>query len=194
MFRIENLREMRTFWIYLRDMVQLIMSPTNGWEDISYDDFDLKKLVTVGFIPWIIIVSLAAIVRTILSTSPDIFLMVKEILVIFIKYFVTYFVAGFAFSVYMPSFSNGHCRESLNNIFIAFSLGLLAVMDLLKECLPIDLAILNFLPLYILLIMWRGGRFVKYAEGHAFGYMVLCFCSVVLPPYLLQLLLNIILP
>lgn len=182
------------FGRFLLDSLQLILSPRNGWEDIAFDDFEVKPLLTKGFLPWLGLLCLTVLSNLFYSDVFTWLSTISEMIVMFLKYFITYFIAGFAFSVYMPSLTGNTDRERLNNTFLIFSLSLLALIDIIKNCLPIDLAVLNFFPLYVLFIMWRGWRYLKVTPGHHLGFVMLSFFAVIVPPYLLQLFFNIIFP
>lgn len=179
---------------YLKSCLQLILSPRHGWEDISYDNPGHKELFVSGFLPFILIVSLSPLIGCIYTGEFEWLYEVGAILKIFLKYFISYFIAGLIFTFYMPVVSQGACKEKQRSVFLMFSLGLLAILDLLHNCLPIDLAVLNFLPLYTLFIMWRGAPYMKVAKGRNASFVFLCFFAVIVAPYLLNLLFSVIMP
>lgn len=180
------------FALYLKEILQLIMSPEHGWEDISYDSPDLKKLLVKAFVPWLIIVSLSVIISSFYAHSFEWVAMIFSILATFLKYFITYYIAGFAFSVFMPTFTEGAGSEKLCNSLIIYSLGLLALINLIDNCLPVSLPLLGFFPFYVIFIMFRGMRYCKVAKGRGWPFTFLCAASVVAPPWLLNLFFNLI--
>lgn len=182
------------FFIYLRDMVQLVMSPVHGWEDISYDNPDLRRLMTKGWLVWLLVASCTVVLRPAYMGNFEWFDAMARFLATFIKFFVTFYIGGFMFSAFMGVITQGAGVERLNNTLIVFSVGLLIMIDVIKNCLPVDISMINFFPLYVLYIMWRGERFVKVAAGRQLQYVALSFVSVILPPYLIQMMLNLLLP
>lgn len=175
-------------------MLQLILSPTHGWEDISYDSAEPKSLMTSGFIPWISLAAATTFIPLIYSNNNEILPLLQDCIVTFLMFFITYFFAGFAFSFYMPRISFGSSGDKRHHTFILYSLGLLALLSIVKHCLPINLAILNFYPLYVILIMWRGVKYLKVTQPGVIPFISLCLLSIMLPLIILQLLFNLIIP
>lgn len=170
------------------------MSPRHGWEDISYDDCNLHKLMIGGLIPWLAIVSLTALLPLYYTDNLAVLPALYAVISTFLMFFVGYYLATAAFSFYMPSLTEGASIENHNNTLILYSIGLLATLEILKNTLPVDLAMLNFFPLYVLYIMWKGDLYLKVTALNQGRYVVLSLLSVIAPPYLMQHLFNLILP
>lgn len=174
-------------------MLQLALSPKHGWEDIAYDNPPLRPLIVSGFVPWLVVASVSALVPFFRTGDFNGFAMVVATLVMFLKYFVTYFFASFIFQFFMPALTKGVHHEQNSNILLINAIGLLAFISIIKNCVPVDMPVVNFFPLYVLLIMWRGNRYVKVPKTNGFKFAALCFAVTLLPPMLLQMLFNLLL-
>lgn len=181
------------FFYYLRLMLQLLLSPNHGWEDIAYDNPPLRRLMVSGFVPWLLLAAVSSLVSFFYSGDYNGLMMVIAVLVMFLKYFVTYFIAGFLFQMFIPFLSKGAYVENNCNTLVMMSISLLALIGIIRNCVPVDMPVVNFFPLYVLLIMWRGNRYVKVPRINGWRFTVLCFLSTLLPPFLLQTLFNLIL-
>lgn len=182
------------FLLYLRDMFQLLLSPTHGWEDISYDSADPRRLMMTGFLPWLLLAVATSFLQLIYDPTAQLLQAMMKAIVTFLEYFVTYFFAGFAFSVFMPKLTGRTGGEKRHHTFIMYSLGLLVLLAIAKHCLPMDLAILNFFPLYVILIMWRGARYAKVTDVAVLPFIGVTVFTIILPPILISLLFNLIIP
>lgn len=182
------------FWIFLRDSLQLIISPKNGWEDIAYDDSDVQRLITGGFIPWLVIASLVSLLGLYYTQSFSVLSVLHSLISTFLVFFIGYYISVALFSFYMPSLTHGDSIESHNNTFLLYNVALLATIGIIRDALPIDLAMLNFFPLYVLYIMWRGARYLKVSRLEQGRFILLSLIGVIVPPYLLQVLFSLILP
>lgn len=182
------------FLLYLRDMFQLILSPTHGWEDISYDSAEPRRLMTTGFLPWLLLAAATSFLQLAYDPTARLLQAIMTAIVTFLQYFLTYFLAGFAFSVFMPKLSARTAGEKRYHTFIMYSLGLLVLLTLVKHCLPMDLAILNFFPLYVILIMWRGARYAKVTDVAVIPFIGLTVFTIIIPPILISLFFKLIIP
>lgn len=180
------------FLYYLKLMVQLLMSPTNGWEDAAYDDPAGRRLLAGGFVPWLVLAALTALVPVAYGHSGGVLEMTVSVLGMFLKYFVSYFISLFAFQFFLPFLVREDVEERHISVFLMLGFGLLALVGMIKNCVPVDLPVLNFFPLYVLLIMWRGCRFLCVPQVNGFRFTMLCFFAVLLPPALLKLLFDFI--
>lgn len=170
------------------------MSPRNGWEDIAYDDPDIHKLIAGGLIPWLVLTAATSLIGFIYADSFALLPALHGVICTFLMFFIAYYFGVFMFSFYMPSITKGMAIEQHNNTLILFSIGLLATIEMMKNCLPVNLAMLNFFPLYVLFIMWRGARYLKVCRQYQMRYVILSALAVIIPPYLLKVLFSLILP
>lgn len=75
-----------------------------------------------------------------------------------------------------------------------YSLGLLSLISLLVNCLPITTVVLFFLPIYVAIIMWKGTTYMEVAHGSEGQFMLVAIPGVIVPPYLIYFLFSLIIP
>ncbi|MFG6424052.1 MAG: hypothetical protein K1V71_06565, partial [Paramuribaculum sp.] len=66
--------------------------------------------------------------------------------------------------------------------------GLMAMGGLVRNCLPSDFAIVNFLYVYLAIIMWRAEHFLRVMPGKSVVFVILAVVSVIVPPLLIMML------
>lgn len=179
---------------FLRDMFQLVLAPVKGWEDIAIDNYDSRRLLTKGFVPFIILVALTVFFKAIYHTDASLIVLLQQSIVCFLKYFVSYFLAAFIFTLYLPTCIEGELSMQHCLTFVIYGLGLLALINIVKNCIPVELAIAFVMPLYALYILWRGLQYMNISFNGVVRFILLIFFGVIAPPYLLQYLFNLILP
>ena len=52
-------------WLYIKQLLQLLLEPSHGWEDISEANRPAETIQRTGFFPWIGITSLSCFARLI---------------------------------------------------------------------------------------------------------------------------------
>ncbi len=108
----------------------------------------------------------------------------------FVKFFVSYYIAGYLFTSYIHRFTDAEPSEQRNHSYILFGLSLLALMNLLQNCIPIDLPIIGFLAIYVAIVLLRGTAYMHIDEPRTGKFMVFSVCSIIVLPYLLGWLLS----
>lgn len=179
---------------YLRDMLQLVLAPVKGWEDISADGLDARQLLVKGLIPFVAIVSLSVLVRLIYNPDISVIVLLQQVVISFIKYFVTYFIATFAFTLYLPGVTDGELSLTKCHTFIIYGTGLLALCGFIQNLMPVDMALVLVLPIYVFYILWRGLRYLNISFNGVGTFMLITLFAVVVPPYFIQYFFNLILP
>ncbi len=178
---------------YLLCILQLILSPAKGWEDISADGRDPRRLLLRGFLPFVIIVACSCFVRLLYHYPGTLTMLTITAIVTFVQYLVSYLIAMFVMPWWLPDMIEGEINDVRFDTYINYSVALMALVTLLKNLLPIDVSVLYFMPVYVALIMWKGERYMAVKPGRSFRFMVLAILAVILPPILLEALFGMIL-
>lgn len=179
---------------FLRDMIQLILAPVKGWEDVSGDGFDSRELLTRGLIPFLVIVALSVFVRLFYVVDGTFVAALQQCIVCFLKYFASFFLASFVFTIYLPTMVDGGLNMTKCHTFIIYGIGLLALVNFIENIVPVELAIMYIMPVYVLYILWRAIRYMSVTFEGVGRFLIMTLCAVILPPYLIQYLFNLILP
>ena len=180
------------FLLYLKDLLQLVLSPLHGWEDVSFDGYSSRKLLLYGFIPLMAVTAGSVFLESLYHADITFVLLLQQAIVTFLKFFASYYLACFSFSLLMPLCTDGNVSSNKNHTFIIYSLSLLALIDLLGNCIPMELSLIYLMPLYALYIMWRGLRYLAISFSGVGNFLLLCVFTVLLPPYLIQLLFGLL--
>lgn len=177
---------------YLKDMLQLMLSPLKGWEDVSYDGFDAHRIFSKGFIPLILFCALTVFCRWFYHDDASLPVLFQQAIICFLKYFAGYYIAVFCFSLYLPICIDGEISANKSSTFILYGLSLLAFVNILQNCAPLDIAVLYLIPLYVFYILWRGIRYLSVSFSGVTTFLCLCLFSICAPPYIIQFLFNLV--
>lgn len=175
-------------------MFQLILSPRRGWEDIDADDFDARSLLTGGFIPLVVVTAALTLLSIVYHSEASWIGAVEQVIACLVKYIATYYLASFFFSLYIPTCTDGIMSLNKNHTFIIYSLSLLALLNLINNCLPMVPDMMYLLPFYVIFIMWRGLEYMEVKFNGVIKFIVLCVLTIVVVPFLLQFLFNFVIP
>ncbi len=178
---------------FLKYLFQLIISPGNGWEDISYESRDSKLIASEGLYPLLGITSLSVFIQYFYQDS-DLISLLQQAIVTFIQFFISYFIAIFLYSVFLPNYVDGEPNEKRSTTFITYNIAILAVITILNNCIPIELSIIQFLPLFVIAVIWKGTKYMAIRKKKLVSFMFLSVCAIIMPPYLLEFIFSYILP
>ena len=73
--------------------------------------------------------------------------------------------------------------EKKQDTFIIYNLSLLAIIQIIENVLPISLSLVQFLPLFILVVIWAGHTYVCVRPQSMLMFMVFAVLTILVPPY-----------
>lgn len=180
---------------FLKNILQLIVNPSRGWEDISHDAADTATLCRDGLYPLLAVAALSCVGGFWkLDSTSTLVSVIQNGIITFTAYFATMFFAEFIMALTMDKVCDKEPSSRKNSTVVIYSLAILAIITILVNLLPLDLAVLNFLPVYVGFILYKSCRYVSVAADKIGHYMFLTIFTIIVPPYLLTFLFNLIKP
>lgn len=177
---------------YLKYLVQLVLSPGHGWEDIGHDRGRASAIALRGFYPLIAIASLSVMVQAIYHPHIPFLTLFMRMIVTGVVYFVSYFFGTFMLSLFVEPMVEDGYDENRCQTFTLYSLGLLALITILTNCLPVSEGMLFFLPLFVALIQWKGISYMRIRPASTGVFMVLAILGVLAPRYLFYFFFSLL--
>lgn len=180
---------------FLKNILQLIVNPSRGWEDVSHDAVKPTALCREGFYPLLAVAALSCVGGFWkLDSSTTLISVIQNAIITFTAYFATMFFAGFIMGLSMDKICDKAPSPRKNATVVIYSLAILALINIIVNIVPLDLAVLKFLPVYVGFILYKSMRYVSVAQDKIGHYMFLTIFSIIAPPYLLMFLFDIIKP
>lgn len=178
----------------MKNVLQLVLSPRRGWEDIALDDEDGEEPVAPAFYVLAGIVALSWLVRGVYEPSLGWLRLLELAVITYGVLFVSYFVGTFVMSVSLESLvTRGEVSERRTRVFVIFGVTLLSLILLLANLLPASTPVLWFMPVYVVVVLWKGNRYLGVSDRKAGVFTLVSFIAVMLPPMLLGLLFKAVL-
>lgn len=179
---------------YIKSLFQLILSPGRGWEDIARAKYDPRRLATSCLYKLIAVAAVSVFCQWLWEPDMTFIRLLMLAIITFVMFFAGYFIGIFGLSIIMPHFSAGSVVDNKIHIFVNYSIGLLVLIQLFNNLMPINVPLIYFLPLYVAVVQWKGSAYMQVPESYAGRFVLLAAPLVILPPYLIKGFFNFILP
>lgn len=180
---------------FLKNILQLIVNPSRGWEDVSHDSDEPAALCRDGLYPLLAITALSCVgAFWKIDSSTTLISVIQNAIVTFTAYFATMFLAEFTMGLAMDKICDKEPSARKNSTVAIYSIAILAIFTIIINIIPIDLAVLKFLPIYVGFILYKSMRYESVAPDKIGHYMFLTIFSIIVPPYLLISIFDIIKP
>jgi len=179
---------------YLKNLIQLIFAPAKGWEDIadeSIDDATAASQFKYCFLPAIAICACSWFVRLLYDDTPDFWGILQSAVITFVSLFLSAEASLYILQTYMPRITvdRRFYRAGVMEM-IMYSLTFLGFISFIDNVVKVHIVLIEFLPLYVIFIIWKGGRFLGVEEKNIGLFVILASASVLGSVYGVSMLLN----
>lgn len=175
---------------FLKHIGQLIMSPGNGWEDISHAGDDPKQLATTGLYPLFGLAAVTAFVQYFYNTDLGLVTLLQQAIIVFVELFVTYFIASVVFASTLQQWVEGEINEKRYTTVITYSLAIIALTTVVKNCSPVEMSLIYFLYLYVGIVLWKSSRYLAIKEDKLGQFIIMSMLSILVPPFIIGAILS----
>lgn len=175
---------------YLKTLLQLILAPRFGWEDLDSEDLSPDRLFTRGFIPLTVLSGASVFMQMIYHPGLSPVRLLLRGVVEFGSFFLTYYIALLILTSVVPSLCFGTFDRNRLKLFVIESLGLMAILGILRNSLPSDYATVYFILIYISVIMWRAIDYLRILLRYEIKFTLMAIVSIIVPPLLIQLIFG----
>ncbi len=174
--------------IYLKNIIQLVISPDNGWEDIDADRSSQRAFK--GLLWMTGIAALSVFVQLLYAHHIPLVAMFQMVIVVMISYGATYFIGNSVVTSWLPRINGGVSDADRVHLFSAYSVSLLSIQTIVSNLLPITFAILELWPIYTVVIMWRAMAILDISVEATGKYLLAVILGFILPSQLLPRIFN----
>lgn len=176
---------------FLKLLVQLILAPRNGWEDIESEGCEPEWAFAHGLVPLAAIASLSTFMAKVYHHDLLWTTLIQKAIVVFAAFFAAIYVAEFFFSMFFLSDIDTSLDTRRIRSFLIYSLSVMAFMTAIINCVPFS-PVLVLLPLYSIVVMRKGARYLSVLPARVGHFMMLSIFSVFAPPFLIIFLFGLL--
>lgn len=190
-FRIAHIvkESFALFPAFFKELLQVVISPRQGWHDTEKAGLPVHTLLTQGYIPFIAIAALSAFMPLAYRSSSTATACLLEAISIFIRYFIGYFAATYILGFTLRRIMGADEAPSAekNDRMVLYTLATLALLSLVSNICPVELALLQMLPLYVVYIVWEASWHMLVPADKRLQFLGATVISCVTPLFLVHL-------
>ena len=178
---------------YLKLMMQLLLVPVRGWEDVSSASPDPDEMLRKGLYPLMGVAALSEFVSFFYVRELSLATVLVRAVVDFGAYFVSLFITRLIFDVYLArELEGGEVNRRKSETLTVFAIGIMVLFRIIGNCLPAVVNIFKFLPLYLVLILYKSIPYMGVRHDREFAFLGLTSIATVLVPLAIYYLLYFI--
>lgn len=174
--------------VYLKNILQLVISPDNGWEDIDKDRSSIRAFK--GLVWMVSIAAISIFIQLFYSRHIPLVAMFQSVIAVLISCWATYVIGRSVMSSWIPRLNGGVADTELVGLLSAYSVSLLSIQIIITDIMPLTFAILELWPIYVVVIMWRGMSVLGIPVEATGKYLLAVILGFIIPSQLLFRVFN----
>ncbi|MDE7376413.1 MAG: hypothetical protein K2N16_06165 [Muribaculaceae bacterium] len=177
---------MNAYAIYAKQLLQLVLSPSRGWEDIVASGSDPSKASARLMMPAFVLAAVSDFLRLIFDSELALSEVVIGAVVTFVAYFVSFAISVQAFRTRLGKYLEVEPDKERNLTVIVYTMTLLAMSTIVCNATPFSAIMSYILPLLIGLVAWKSAALLRVKPDSEFGFAGFVMMFLALPPVVIQ--------
>lgn len=178
----------------LKYILQLILAPGSGWADIRRQNPNPHELLQNGLMPLLGIAAMTEFLAFAYVRHATLATVLMRAVAVFGAYFIAVFVARLIFELYLNRFTISEPDTRRMENFTICGIGIMVLFQIVTNCVPWNLVFLKFLPVYVVLVLYKASRFMGVRKNKELRFTGLSAIAIVVLPLLVYYLLVLIIP
>lgn len=168
---------------FLKNILQIILSPINGWRDIASAESPIEVITSRGLYPLMAIMLLSVFIRPIYSLFQfDLVVLLQTALIQFVAIFAALFAGKTLMANLLPKYNITGAEDSYACDTVAvYTIGIITIIQIFENMLPVELTIMQFLPILVIIPLWKSAEYLEVEKEHESMFMSAAAASLILP-------------
>lgn len=174
-------------------MVQLVLSPAHGWEDLEQANENPQYLLDRGFYPLLALVAVTAMLNGLYKPEPYSYATQLQIAITQVAaLFASMMLARLAFETLLPSMSICPPDENKSATVCIYCISLMTLITIISNLCPTTLTLLWFLPAFVIAVAWQARKYLEVSQYRLGRYIILSIALFICMPMVLGWLLGLL--
>lgn len=180
--------------IFLKNIIQLILAPSEGWRDIEKDDVPVEVIISRGLYPLMAIMLISEFIRPLYGIVDfNLVRLLQTALAQFVALFVAMYAGKTVMEYYLPSYNTTGENDPVAVGKVAvYGTGLMTVIQLIENLLPVELTIMQLLPALAAVCLWKADAFLDVEQKGEYRFMLITVAALILPVIVINVLMNLL--
>jgi hypothetical protein len=178
---------------FLKNMLQLILAPAKGWEEIANLNQSPNRLMEKGLYPILSIVAITAFLHGLYGSEPfDFGEQIEMALTQFLALFLGAMFGRAAFEALIHHLTGQPADVVRVSTVVIYSIGLMSLIQIISNLCPIQLTVLWFLPAFVAMVAWQSRFYLSIKPDRNGHFLVFAVAVLIAAPIIFGVLLDLI--
>ncbi len=177
-------------WLFVKQLIQLVLAPSRGWEDVSEARVQVDELRRKGYYPFIAVTGLSEFMRMIYDHELGFWSVLLSAIAIVGVMFVSLYLARLFLDMTLSKFMSGSLNVVKVDVFVTYMMGINCLFCIFMNLMPASMTFLVFLPLISLIIIFKSAAYMSVKADSQLNFLGLASVALIVLPIALTALLS----
>lgn len=177
---------------FLKNLLQLLLSPIHAWQDIADEDADTETIASKGLYPLMAIMLITAVLNGFFAIGHfDLIRQLQIAMTQFIALYVAMYIGRMVMETFLPDYNMTGDSDPIGAATVAIYLtGIMTIIQIVENLIPVELIVMKFLPAFAALILWKAEKYLDLQPERAGYFMLIAICALILPVILINVIIS----
>ena len=179
---------------FLKNILQLLLSPLHGWEEVSRDGLAPEFIASRGLYPLLGLASVTYFVQGIYAVQFELVTLLQHSIAVFVSLFLSFFIGKLGLETFTARFvDTGKLNVFKTDTLSAYIIGILGIIQIVGNVLPVQTVLVYLLLGFVIIVIWKSSRYLDIAAEKELGFTAMATGALIVPKILLDVLFSLIL-
>lgn len=179
---------------FLKNILQLLLSPIHGWDEVSRDGLTPEHIASRGLYPLIGLASVTYFIQGIYAVQFELVTLLQHALVVFMSLFLSFFIGKLGMETFTARFvDTGKLNVFKTDTLAVYIIGILGIMQIVSNALPVQTVLVYLLLVFAVIVIWKSCRYLDIAVEKETNFTAMAIGVLIAPKILLDVLFSLIL-
>lgn len=176
-------------WLFIKHLIQLLLSPSRGWDDVSESVLNADEVQRKGFYPLVGVTALSEFFPLVYSHSEGFTHSLVAAMGIACSLFASMYLSKLFLDFFMPKLIDGTLNQNKVSVFVSCMLGLNCIYYTIRNLMPTSMTLLTLMPLLSVIVIFKSTAYMGIKEDNQLNFTGLAIVAVIGIPILISSLI-----
>ncbi|MCH5220440.1 MAG: hypothetical protein J1F20_07705 [Muribaculaceae bacterium] len=178
--------------IFFKNIIQIVLSPVNGWKDIEKEDIPVETSIQRGLYPLMAVMLLTVFIRPLYGIMDfNLITLLQIALGQFIALFASLYISKSVMEHFLPTYNSSGENDpiAVGNV-ATYGTGVMTLIQIIENILPVELTVIQLLPAFAAVCIWKSGKYLDIEREGEIQFMLIAIAALILPVIIINFFMH----
>lgn len=178
---------------FLKNILQLLLAPSHGWEEVSGHGAEPDRLAADGMYPLMGLSAATVFISGCYDKTYEVGALVQRAMIQFLALYIAFWIGTALMESYINRFTDTEISTKRPRTVVVYTISLLAIIQIIENLVPVEFTVIKFLPAFAAIVLWKATAYLSISKDDEGPYIIFVLGVLIVPWILLNFIFGAIL-